>query len=105
MTVHVVPEMLITEMTSEFSAMSATWICVGGVAEDDTAGNPVDDATVHVSCVPDAGAVVPPDETIVAGRFPKTSTAIRVLPPRYPRVTRRVMRPPRRQRQGGLRRR
>jgi hypothetical protein len=31
------------------------------------AGKLDDDATVHDSCVPPAGAVVPPDETVVWG--------------------------------------
>ena len=37
-TVHVVPEMLVTRMISEFREMSAMWHWVGGVAEDETAG-------------------------------------------------------------------
>jgi hypothetical protein len=48
-------------------AVSATWNWVGGVAELLAAGNPDEDATVHVSLLPDAGAVVPPEETVVAG--------------------------------------
>ena len=64
-TVQVVPEMLLTRMISEFAAISATCIWVGGVAELDTAGKVDDEATVHVSVVPDAGALVPPELTTV----------------------------------------
>jgi hypothetical protein len=64
-TVHVAPDTLVTAMVSEFSAMSATWNCVGGAAELDAAGNDDEEETVHVSVVPPAGAVVPPDETVV----------------------------------------
>jgi hypothetical protein len=52
-------------MISEFAAISATCIWVGGVAELDTAGKVDDEATVHVSVVPDAGALVPPELTTV----------------------------------------
>ena len=70
-TVHVVPETLVTAMISPVFpfAVSATWNWVGGVAVFDAAGNDADDATVQLSLVPDAGAVVPPEETVVDGWF------------------------------------
>ena len=38
----------------------------GGVVLFDTAGNPDDDATVQVSVLPEDGAVVPPEATVVS---------------------------------------
>ena len=65
-TVHVVPDTLATAMISPVfpGAVSHTWNWVTPV---DAAGNADDDATVHVSCVPDDGASVPPEETVVTG--------------------------------------
>jgi hypothetical protein len=63
-TVHVVPETLVTIMISEGCALSATRNWLVPVT---AAGKPAELATVHVSDVPPAGAVVPPDETVVVG--------------------------------------
>lgn len=79
-TVQVVPETLVTVMISVFAAASATWNWVGGVALLDAAGNVEDEATVQVSCVPDAGAVVPPEATVVDGRLLNSSVATRPPP-------------------------
>src|ERR1017187_9674720 len=46
---HVVPATLVMVISSAGSAGSATWNWVGGVALLLAAGNPDDDATVHVS--------------------------------------------------------
>jgi hypothetical protein len=61
-TVHVVPETLVTSISSEVAAGSATWNWYTPVA---AAGNSAEDATVNVSDVSAAGASVPPDETVV----------------------------------------
>jgi hypothetical protein len=50
---------------------------VGGVAELDAAGKPVELASVQVSAVPAAGTVVPPELTVVEALLPKRSTAAR----------------------------
>ena len=78
MTVHVVPDTLVTAMISLVfpDAWSATWNWVGGDAPDDAAGNPEDEVTVHVSLLPDGGAVVPPEETVVVGRFANNSAGM-----------------------------
>jgi hypothetical protein len=65
-TVQVVPDTLVTAMISLVfpEAVSATWNCVTPV---DAAGKDDDDATVQDSLVPEPGAVVPPEETVVWG--------------------------------------
>jgi hypothetical protein len=74
-TVHVVPLTFVTAMISEVlpEAVSQTWNWAGGAADDDAAGNPEDDATVHVSTVPAAGAPVPPEDTVVSAWLVKIS--------------------------------
>ena len=71
-TVHVVPETFVTRMISEGSAVSATWNWYTPVDAD---GKLDEDATVHVSEVPGAGASVPPLLTTVLGRFENVSVA------------------------------
>jgi hypothetical protein len=84
-TVHVVPEMFVTATSSPVlpDAVSATWNWVGGVAVLDAAGNPADEATVHDSDVPPAGADVPPVETVVVGWLANSSKA-NFTPPSLP---------------------
>jgi hypothetical protein len=60
-----VPDTFVTSIHSVGTAGSTTRNTVGGTAAFDAAGNAADDATVHDSDVPAAGAVVPPDETVV----------------------------------------
>src|SRR5258708_7126157 len=72
-TVHVVPDTACTASISDGWAGSATWNCC---APYFTAGNDADDVTVHVSAVPAAGAVVPPEETVVDGLLAKTSSGM-----------------------------
>jgi hypothetical protein len=68
-TVHVVPATLVTAMISLARDGSLTWNWVGGAAELLAAGNDDDDDTVHVSVVPAAGLVAPPEATVVCGRL------------------------------------
>jgi hypothetical protein len=73
-TVHDVPDTAVTAIISAAVtdvAGSATWNCWLPLI----AGNDADDATVHVSTVPGAGAVVPPEETVVAAWLVNSSTA------------------------------
>lgn len=73
-TVHVVPETFVTAIISDGALGSATWNWETPVA---AAPNMAEDATVHVSCVPCAGASVPPEVTVVVARFAaKSSVAI-----------------------------
>src|SRR5258708_2138677 len=74
--VHVVPDTACTAHISDGWAGSATWNCC---APYFTAGNDADDVTVHVSAVPAAGAVVPPEETVVDGLLAKTSSGMNAM--------------------------
>jgi hypothetical protein len=76
-TVHVVPETFVTATISEQADgfESTTWNWVGGVAVEEAAANRADDATVHVCTVPEAGAVVPPETTVVDAWFVNSSVA------------------------------
>ena len=65
-TVQVFPFTLVTRMTSVFSAGSATWKTETPVT---ATPNAAEDATVHVSRVPEGGASVPPARTFVLARF------------------------------------
>ena len=78
-TLQVVPDTLVTRTISPVfpDAVSATWNWVTPVL---AAGKLDDDATVHVSVVPDDGAVVPPDETVVWGWLAKDSAVTHALP-------------------------
>ena len=73
MTVHVVPVTFVTSTISVGAAGSCTRNCVPAAVV--TAGNVAEDATVHDSDVPAAGAVVPPLETVVELAFANRSTA------------------------------
>src|SRR5258708_747479 len=73
-TVHVVPDTACTASISDGWAGSATWNCC---APNFTAANDADDATVHDSTVPPAGADVPPEETVVDGLLAKTSSGMK----------------------------
>jgi hypothetical protein len=77
-TLHVVPETFVTRMISLVFpvAVSATWNWVTPVLAP---GKLDDDETVQVSVVPPAGAVVPPETTVVWGWLAKVSLAATCL--------------------------
>jgi hypothetical protein len=70
-TVQVVPETLVTSITSSGLAGSMTW---NPVAFATAAGNPVELFTVQDCEVPAAGESVPPELTVVEASFVKIST-------------------------------
>ena len=69
-TVHVDPETFVTAIISDVAAGSPTWNWETPVA---AGGKLRDEATVHVSGVPLAGASVPPLETVVDGVLANSS--------------------------------
>jgi hypothetical protein len=77
-TVHVVPDTVVTAMISLVFpvAVSATWNWVGGVPPEFAPGNDAEDVTVHDSTVPEDGAVVPPETTVVSGWLANVSIAV-----------------------------
>jgi hypothetical protein len=75
-TVQIAPEVSVTAMTSAGRAVSATWKVVGRDAVEAAVGNTPGLATVHVSDVPAAGALMPPELTTVCASLLKTSSAI-----------------------------
>jgi len=62
-----------TRMISDGAAGSPTWNWVDDTV--DALGQPVFEATVHVSGVKGDGASLPPEMTVVEGLFSKTSVA------------------------------
>src|SRR5271170_7060353 len=76
-TVQVVPDTLVTAISSDARIWSATWNWVIPVA---AGGKDAPERTVHVSLPPLAGAVVPPEVTVVEGRFAKFSIAATAHP-------------------------
>ena len=81
-TVQAAPDTLMTAMISlvRLAVVSTMWNWVGGVPLEFAAGNVADEATVQVSTVPLAGAVVPPAMTVVDGWLAKISTAANAHP-------------------------
>jgi len=73
-TVQVVPDTLVTCIHSVGRAGSTTRNALAGTVLFDAAGNAAEDATVHDSEVPAAGAVVPPDDTVVAALSANSSS-------------------------------